>query len=160
MLIRTAVLQRIKSGEITLAFRRWRKPTVKRGSSLRTAIGVLAVGDVRKVTSSAVSTREAEAAGYDNRRTLMAELGSREGDIYRIELAYAGTDPRVALCEHSAWSEAEVADKAHAWTGSTPPLPSGPRRSPCCGSLIVIRTSCPRCSRRRSAASETGSRLT
>ncbi len=147
MLIRTAVLQRIKSGEITLAFRRWRKPTVKRGGSLRTAIGVLAVGDVRKVTSCAVSAREAEAAGYDNRRTLMAELGSREGDIYRIELAYAGTDPRVALREH-------------AWTGSTPALPSGPRRSPCCGSLIVIRTSCPRCSRRRSAASETGSRLT
>ena len=34
MLIRRADLDRIASGEVTLAFRRWRRPTVKAGGTL------------------------------------------------------------------------------------------------------------------------------
>jgi hypothetical protein len=38
MLIRMALLERIKRGEVGLAFRRWRKPTVKAGGRLRTSL--------------------------------------------------------------------------------------------------------------------------
>jgi hypothetical protein len=46
MLIRRAVLDRIAAGEITLAFRRWRRPTVRPGGQLHTAAGLLAIDSV------------------------------------------------------------------------------------------------------------------
>lgn len=44
MLFKAKVLEKIGKGEVTLAFRRWTKPTVRAGGTLRTAAGVLAVG--------------------------------------------------------------------------------------------------------------------
>ena len=46
MLFRQHVLAEIASGDVTLAFRRWTKPTVKAGGTLRTAVGVLAIDAV------------------------------------------------------------------------------------------------------------------
>ena len=43
MLIRRAHLERIVCGDIDLAFRRWRRPTVKAGGTLTTGAGVLAI---------------------------------------------------------------------------------------------------------------------
>ena len=43
MLFRLDELRRIGEGEITVAFRRWRRPTVKAGGTLRTKVGVLAI---------------------------------------------------------------------------------------------------------------------
>ena len=43
MLIRREFLEKIASGNVDLAFRRWRRPTVKSGGRLRTAIGMLAI---------------------------------------------------------------------------------------------------------------------
>ena len=42
MLLKRETLEGIASGEITLAFRRWKRPTVKAGGRLRTRIGELA----------------------------------------------------------------------------------------------------------------------
>ena len=38
MLIKLEVLEKIKSGEITLQFRRWRRRTVKAGGTLKTKV--------------------------------------------------------------------------------------------------------------------------
>ena len=43
MLFRQDVLRRIGEGEVTLAFRRWLRPTVRAGGTLRTRVGVLAI---------------------------------------------------------------------------------------------------------------------
>ena len=51
MLIRLPILHRIKSGEVTLAFRRWRRPTVRTGGTPHTAVGVLAIASVEKVAA-------------------------------------------------------------------------------------------------------------
>lgn len=40
MLIRSRVLTEIAAGRVRLAFRRWRRPTVVAGGTLRTAVGV------------------------------------------------------------------------------------------------------------------------
>ncbi|MEL6761809.1 MAG: hypothetical protein AAFP04_15605 [Myxococcota bacterium] len=50
MLIKRAVLDRIVTGEIDRAFRRWKRPTVKSGGRLRTAVGELAIEEVVKVS--------------------------------------------------------------------------------------------------------------
>ena len=110
MLFRTAILDRIRTGEITLAFRRWRRPTVKAGGRLRTAIGELAVEEVGPCAVADISEADARAAGFADRAELLAELDERtEGDIYRIAVRFAGADPRIALRETGALSAAEIA---------------------------------------------------
>ena len=110
MLLRTAVLERIVRGEISLVFRRWRRPTVRTGGTLRTGLGVLRILDVAAVEESDVTDADAAAAGYASRATLLADLGARAGQLYRIAVEYAGADPRIALRQQDALSDAAVDD--------------------------------------------------
>lgn len=97
MLIRVATLKQIKAGKVTLAFRRWRKPTVKSGGTLNTAIGQLVIEEVSKATERSITKAQATAAGFESKTQLLEELAGRDGDIYRIKLAYTGIDPRETL---------------------------------------------------------------
>ena len=96
MLIRRNVLEGIRAGRIRLAFRSWKRPTVRAGGTLTTAVGVLQIEAVDAVDPAAVTDADARAAGYPDRATLMAEL-DRPGTLYRIALRWAGEDPRRAL---------------------------------------------------------------
>ena len=110
MLFRAVLLERIRTGEITLAFRRWRRPTVKAGGRLRTAIGELAIDAVDACTAFAISEADARAAGFAKREELLAELDERkEGDIYRIAFRFSGSDPRIALRETDELSADDIA---------------------------------------------------
>jgi hypothetical protein len=95
MLFRGPELERIAAGTITLAFRRWERPRVRPGGRQRTAVGVIAFGDVRLVRT--VSDEDARQAGQPSAAALLAGLRSGPGDVYRIEVCLAGPDPRVAL---------------------------------------------------------------
>ena len=108
MLLRMAVLERIVSGEVSLVFRRWRRPTVRAGGSLRTALGVLRILDVAPVAGEEISEGDAGRAGFASRPALLDELGSPEGQVYRIAVEYAGADPRTALRQQDELSDAEV----------------------------------------------------
>ena len=108
MLLRTAVLERIVSGEVSLVFRRWRRPTVRSGGSLRTALGVLRILDVAAVAEAEISEADAGRAGSSSRAALLEGLGAREGHVYRIAVQYAGADPRVALRQQDDLSDAEI----------------------------------------------------
>lgn len=98
MLIRRNVLESIRTGRIRLAFRRWKRPTVRAGGTLRTAVGVLQIEAVDAVDPAAITEADARAAGYSDRAALMAEL-DRAGTLYRIVLRWGGEDPRRALAE-------------------------------------------------------------
>jgi hypothetical protein len=88
---------------VSLAFRRWRRPTVKPGGTLLTAAGLLHIGDIEIVTQADISNTDARRAGYESRVALLAELNERkEGEIYRIEFGPLEPDPRVALREQRA----------------------------------------------------------
>ena len=107
MLFRRADLEAIAAGAVTLAFRRWRRGTVRAGGSLRTALGVLAIEAVDQVVAEGITETEATAAGYSDRAALLAALAAGpEGHLYRIRLRYIGGDPRCAL----ARSEPDAAD--------------------------------------------------
>ena len=109
MLIGQMHLRAIASGAVSLAFRRWRVPTVKAGGTLRTPIGVLAIDAVDVVRESDITDAEAIGAGYDSKASLLAELARRSGETYRIRLRLAGPDPRLELRKRSARSDAEQA---------------------------------------------------
>lgn len=72
MLIRRKQLEGIRAGEITLASRSWKHPTVKAGGSLQTAVGQLSVDAVELVKR--ITKAEARAAGFDSPQELRAEL--------------------------------------------------------------------------------------
>ena len=98
MLLRAETLKGIEAGMIRLAFRRWRRPTVRTGSTLLTNSGQLQIGSVHPIDESELSDREAVLAGYRSLDALRAELDRRtEGTVYRIELLGLAPDPRVAL---------------------------------------------------------------
>lgn len=96
MLLRMPVLAAIKAGEIHLVFRRWKKPSVKTGGTLNTAVGQLAIDEVAAVEAAAITDAEAARAGYPSADALRRELGG-EGTVYRVRTRYLGADPREAL---------------------------------------------------------------
>ena len=105
MLMRDADLRRIATGAVTVAFRRWRSPTVKTGGSLKTSIGVLAIESVDEVHQRDISESLAVASGHASRAELLDELAKRtEGRIYCIRLRLAGADPRIALRRRASLS--------------------------------------------------------
>jgi hypothetical protein len=109
VLFRQDVLRRIGEGEVTLAFRRWRRPSVRAGGTLRTRVGVLAIESVEVVGEDAVTDADARRAGAEDREALLAALPG-EGALHRIEFRVAGPDPRIALRERSDIPPAERAE--------------------------------------------------
>lgn len=99
MLLRKEVLDGIRAGTITLAFRRWRRPSVRSGGTLLTPAGQLSIGVVSRITLDQISAADARRAGAASRQALLELLGNREGEVYRIELGPLRPDPRIALRE-------------------------------------------------------------
>jgi hypothetical protein len=97
VLFRRPHLDGIATGDVTLAFRRWKRPLVRDGTRLRTRVGVLEIDSIEPVTLASVSADDARRAGYGSRAELLGELRAREGRTYRIRLHLAGPDPRVEL---------------------------------------------------------------
>jgi hypothetical protein len=109
MLFKQAFLSKIESGKVTLAFRRWKRPTVREGGTLLTPVGVLSIKSVTRVTRKEISDAEARRAGYASRQPLLDQLDAFEtGDLYRIAFRYAGPDPRIALRKQADLSEKEM----------------------------------------------------
>ena len=101
MLFKKAALDGIAAGRITLAFRRWRRPTVRQGGSLRTRAGVLSIDAVSVVRMRDISAADAKRAGFDSVSALRAELDARDaGELYRIEFHLASEDP--CICASAA----------------------------------------------------------
>src|SRR5215207_9219341 len=109
MLFRQDVLRRIGEGDVTLAFRRWRRPTVRPGGTLRTRVGVLAIDSVERVDEDHLTDADARRAGAADRETLLAGLPG-DGALHRIEFRLAGRDARLARLDaasrHGPWTAA------------------------------------------------------
>jgi len=108
MLFRQKFLDGIRDGTIALAFRRWRRPSVRSGGTLLTAAGQLRITSVNEVAMASISEADARRAGYTAREELLAELQMRDqGIVYRIELGALRVDPRVALRQSTSLSKRE-----------------------------------------------------
>jgi hypothetical protein len=108
MIFRQRFLDGIRDGSVTLAFRRWRRPSVRAGGTLLTAVGQLDIVSIDEVSTTRISDGDARRAGYASRDDLLTELSGRtEGTIYRVELGALRPDPRVALRESATLDDAE-----------------------------------------------------
>jgi hypothetical protein len=109
MLLNRRALDGIAAGEVDLAFRRWKRPTVRAGGTLRTRAGVLAIEAVDPTSERRITAADARRAGFSSRADLLRSLRP-EGRIYRIEFRRIGDDPRVALRETAEITPAERED--------------------------------------------------
>jgi hypothetical protein len=109
VLFRRRSLDGIRAGEITLAFRRWDRPRARAGGRQRTLIGELAIDSVEPVARRSITAADAHRAGHASLKELLAELDARgDAQIWRIELHWAGEDPRRSLREQAELSAGEV----------------------------------------------------
>lgn len=129
MLFKQHILDGIAAGRVALAFRRWRRPSVKAGGTLHTAVGLLSIDEVTPCSNSSLTDADARDAGFEDLRALRADLaGQRDGQLYRIAFRLLGEDPRIALRDNIDLSADQLAallaklarlDKAGAWTRAT-----------------------------------------
>ena len=109
MLFRRQPLDRIRAGEVTLAFRRWDRARARPGGRQRTAVGELAIDAVEPVDRAAITAADARRAGHESLAALLAELDARgDAPIWRIRLHWAGEDPRRSLRERADLSADEL----------------------------------------------------
>jgi len=110
VLIKRCDLDAIVAGEVDLAFRRWKRPTVKTGGTLTTVVGVLGIDAVEAIDEADLTDAEAARAGFPSRSALLERLEGRVGELYRIRLHWSGEDPRKQLREQANLSEEDVAE--------------------------------------------------
>ena len=109
VLIPRPVLDAIAAGTVTVAFRRWDRARVHPGSRLRTAVGVLEVGEVTTVAEEDLGESDAHAAGFADLAALRRRLPG-EKPIFRVTLRLAGPDPRVELRSRATLDDADRAE--------------------------------------------------
>jgi hypothetical protein len=108
MLLKNKTIEGIKTGKITLIFRRWKKAGVKKGGTQMTQLGVVGIDDVKIVTEDEITDRDAEKAGFKSRDDLIADLYDRKEDIYKIKVHWVGEDPRKSLRSNDKLSKKEI----------------------------------------------------
>ena len=110
MLLPPKVAHGVADGSMSVAFRRWKKQAVKPGSEFKTISGVIRVVAVRAVKPEKITRADALRAGHPDADSVRKRLAGDEGwTTYRIELEYAGEDPRVALRQSADLTPEDVA---------------------------------------------------
>lgn len=109
MLLNRRTLDGIAAGEIDLAFRRWKRPTVRAGSTLHTSAGLLGIDAVEPIAERQIDRKQACRAGFSSRRELIESLRP-EGRLFRIRLHRIGDDPRVELRARAPITKSEQAE--------------------------------------------------
>jgi hypothetical protein len=109
----------LRDGSLTVAYRRWKRPSVKTGGTLISPGGLLAIDSVEAVDDARVDDDAARTAGYEGREELFAGMPG-DGHLYRIRFHRLGDDPRVALREGadltvSEWSAIEKVVGRNDW---------------------------------------------
>jgi hypothetical protein len=95
MLIKLETLEAVRRGEITLQFRRWTRPSVKAGGTLKTRVGLLRIGSITEMSPADVTNADAKRAGFEDVADFHRWLGTmKEGPLFhRIEIGYIGPTP-------------------------------------------------------------------
>ena len=95
MLLKRELLEEIKEGKVDLVFRRWNRPSVKAGGTLKTKIGLLQIGAVDDMDPADVGEADARRAGFKDVADFRKWLDTmKQGELFqRIEVNYLGEAP-------------------------------------------------------------------
>ena len=92
MLLKRELLEEIKAGKVDLVFRRWNRPTVKAGGTLKTRVGLLAIKAVTDMNPDDVTEAEARRAGFADVPAFQRWLETmKAGSLFqKIEVGFIG----------------------------------------------------------------------
>lgn len=92
MLLKRDLLEDIQAGKLDLIFRRWNRPTVKAGGTLKTKVGLLAIRSITDMSPDEVTDAEARRAGFADVAAFRRWLDTmKAGSLFqRIEVGYIG----------------------------------------------------------------------
>lgn len=106
MILPMDVARGVADGRVTHVFRRWKRCRVRPGSTLRTVAGVVEVTGVTPVDQ--ITDEDARGAGASSADAVRASFRGDDGDpVFRIDLRFAGADPRDALSARLEPSEVD-----------------------------------------------------
>ncbi|MET0439274.1 MAG: hypothetical protein ABW043_17445 [Devosia sp.] len=90
MLLKLALLEDIKAGKVDVIFRRWNRPTVKPGGTLKTKLGLLSIKSITDMSADDVTDADAKRAGFKDMPDFRKWLDTmKEGNLFqRIEVAF------------------------------------------------------------------------
>jgi hypothetical protein len=90
MLLKRELLEQIRAGEVDLIFRRWSRPTVRAGGTLKTRLGVLAINAIDDTDPGRVTEEEARRAGFADHAAFHAWLATmKPGHLFqRISVSW------------------------------------------------------------------------
>lgn len=123
MLFTKATLDGLVDGTVSTTYRRWTVVRPKIGSRFTTRVGIVEVRGITAVEPDTLTEAAAQAAGFADLKAMLRWLdrkprGPRDtrvpagtapaGRLYRIDLALAGPDPRVALRADADLDDATV----------------------------------------------------
>lgn len=94
MLLKLQLLEQIRAGEVDLVFRRWSRPSVKAGGTLKTKVGLLQIGAITDMDPDEVSQADARRAGFADLVAFRRWLDTmKPGHLFqRIEVSFL-SDP-------------------------------------------------------------------
>ena len=64
MLLKRELLEEIRTGKVDLIFRRWSRPTVRAGGTLKTKMGTLGIDAIDDMDPADVTEEQAQRAGF------------------------------------------------------------------------------------------------
>jgi hypothetical protein len=127
VLIPLDVLARVATGEVTVAFRSWKRPTVKAGGTLTTAVGVLAIDAVDVIDLGSITDEDARRSGAADADEVRAWLhDDPERRPHRIAFHLAGPDPRLALRSQAELADDDLVDLTRRLDAMDHRSPTGP----------------------------------
>jgi hypothetical protein len=90
MLLKRELLEEIQAGKVDIVFRRWKRPSVKPGGTLKTKLGVLQIRRMDEMDPTAVSDADARRAGFADVAEFQRWLATmKDGHLFhRIEVGF------------------------------------------------------------------------
>ena len=90
MLLKLELLEQIKTGQVDLVFRRWSRPSVRAGGTLKTRVGLLSIGAITDMDPDDVTEADAQRAGFRDVADFRKWLDTmKPGHLFqRIEVSY------------------------------------------------------------------------
>jgi hypothetical protein len=134
VLIKDEVIEKIKTGEITVLFRRWSRPGAKAGGTQMTQLGMVGNDTVEVVTEDDITELDAREAGYGTKQNLLEKLSYRDDPIYRMRIHWEGEDPRIALRDNDDLTD----DELKAILAKLEKLDAGSKRGPWTQSYLQL----------------------
>jgi hypothetical protein len=116
MLFNDREREAIARGELTQAYRHWKRPQAKPGARHRLAPqGMIEITEVEEADPGAVTAADAKRSGFGGRQALLADIAKYAkqypgNTLYRVRFRFLDErDPRSTLADDAALSSEDIA---------------------------------------------------